>query len=825
MKRNKKIIQKENKKIIEDKIPKILKSNKFIYFILFLIILLSSYIRIVIPWNATFSGGYTLLAMDDAPYHLRLVENLISNFPYRISYDPFTNFPFGSVLTWGYIFDLIIGTLALVFGVNNLNMIGAIIPGVLGVIIIIPIYFIGAELFNKKAGLFGAFIIAITPGVFLGRSMLGFTDHHVAEVLFSTLFIMYLIMAFNRVKYVPEKLTNIKSLKFILNTPLKYAVLSGIFLGLYILTWTTGILFAGIIAIFIILQIFINYYKKQSNDKLISITIIVYSIPAIMILPFVDLRNGFGVVFYSPTHIIVLISVILVALYLNWLTITSKRNVYTFIGMSILSILCMILFIAFVFPSMFTSTFGSLDVLFSAHTGWGLTIGEAQPTDMNTIYAMFGLNFILSVLGILILSVVYFTTKNSEKILIVLIWFLIMLTLLFAQNRWSYYFAINVAIMSGIFYGYFLDYFCKFKDIKNINIFNIVSLIIVIIFVGFYPFGNSPYEISVRSVENGIRGDGFYEWNDAMTWMRYNTPDTGLDYNGTYIRPKDGEKYSYPETAYGIMSWWDYGHLITYWGHRIPNSNPFQSGIGGGKTHEPGASTFFTAKTEEDANIVLDKLGVNGKPGAKYIVSNARMAYSILSILAEWNLDNVGYYQQLRTSRGNQILPAKKYYDVMESKLHIFDANGLKHYRLVHESVVNPYSDGGAQELLYKEVYNKLINPNDPILIENSGYIKIFEYVPGANILGKTTPNTEIYTELHILTNINRNILYTQKITSDIEGNYNFTVPYSTTGSIPEGTQFDTKPQGKYNIYNGDNPVLSVDVSENDVLRGNIINV
>ena len=29
------------------------------------------------------------------------------------------------------------------------------------------------------------------------------------------------------------------------------------------------------------------------------------------------------------------------------------------------------------------------------------------------------------------------------------------------------------------------------------------------------------------------------------------------------------------------MSWWDYGHLITYIAKRIPNANPFQAGVAG----------------------------------------------------------------------------------------------------------------------------------------------------------------------------------------------------------------------------------------------------
>ncbi len=80
------------------------------------------------------------------------------------------------------------------------------------------------------------------------------------------------------------------------------------------------------------------------------------------------------------------------------------------------------------------------------------------------------------------------------------------------------------------------------------------------------------------------------------------------------------------------MSWWDYGHIITYWGHRIPNANPFQAGIGGGANHAPGASTFLIAPTEDEANKVLEDLGINGQPGARYVVSNSYMAYAILTI-------------------------------------------------------------------------------------------------------------------------------------------------------------------------------------------------
>ncbi len=828
--KNKKLKNLKNIKIEEKKnnIPLFFKSNYFICIILFLIMLLSIYIRIIIPWDTTFKNGITVISTDDGVYHMRIIENLIANFPNKISYDPFTNYPFGSTLTWGYIFDFIIGTLAIIFGVNNLNIIGVIVPAIMGVIIVIPIYFIGKELLNKKAGLISAFIVTILPGAFLNRTTIGFVDHHAAEVLFTTFFMMFLIITINRAKYIPEWSYAINSLKYIMVTPLKYAVLAGIFLGLYILTWTTGILFAGIVAIFIIIQIFINYATNKSNSALVAITFIVYIISTLMVIPFVEMRNGFGVVFYSPTHIIVLVSVILVSVYLNYLSINAKKkntDLFMFIGTTLLQFIGLIVISSIILPSFYSSTFGSLDVLFGVKSGGGLTIGEAQPTDLNTIYGMFGINALFFFIAVLLLIFIYFLTENKEKILLVFVWSILMLILLFSQNRWAYYFAINIAILSGFLCGYVLDYIGKWKDIKNINIWNIISLIFIIFIVGFYPIGNSPYDVSIHTTVNGVRNEGFYEWNEALTWMRNNTPDTGLNYYGTYERPENGETYPYPETAYGVMSWWDYGHIITYWGHRIPNANPFQSGIGGTSNHVAGASTFLIAQTEDDANKVLNNLKPNGSLGTKYIISDAKMAYSFQPIFAEWDGTNIGYFQQFRTSQGNQIIPSSKYYNTMESKLYILDTNGLQHYRLIHESTINQNS--APQEIAFKQIYNGLINPNNPIPVEASGYIKIFEVVKGANIVGKTTPNTEILIKTNIITNINRTIIYTQKTISDIDGKYSVIIPYSNAPIYNE-TQFDVSV-GTFEITihsnNGIDKKIFLIISEESVLEGKIINV
>lgn|GEM_PF-4856893 len=56
------------------------------------------------------------------------------------------------------------------------------------------------------------------------------------------------------------------------------------------------------------------------------------------------------------------------------------------------------------------------------------------------------------------------------------------------------------------------------------------------------------------------------------------------------------------------------------------------------------------------------------------------------------------------------------------------------------------------------------------------------------------------------------------------DGTYIFEVPYSTTGPIPDETNFDTRPTGPYSITAG-NKTKTVDVAEQDVLNGGTITV
>lgn len=807
------------------------------------IFLFSFYIRGITPIESVFRGGIVGFAADDAVFHMRLVENTIYFFPHRIFFDAYTLYPYGNLLHLAPLFSQTIAFFALIAGfVTNswnpaiagmpsqsvIDTVGAFFPAIMGALIVFPVYVIGRELIDEKAGLIGAFLITILPGQFLSRSLLGFTDHHVAEVFFLTLTMMFFVIAIKKAENITLDHWLNKDWDA-LKTPLIYSLFAGISFGAFLLNWVYGVFFAAAFGIFVVIQYIIDHFRGNSTEYLGVVGTIAYIVAMIMVIPYIDLSNGFSSSTYSLLHLSVTGGGAAVLAFLS--LVSREMNKRGYKGAHYLlfvsgTILTGLIALKILLPGFYAATVGQIGVIFKGNSGGGLTIAEASPITPEMILGNFGYNYYLAYLAIGILFY-YIIKKSNAEYTLLAVWSVFVLAIMLAQNRFAYYYAVNVAILVGLLGSKVLD-FSGWKSfdsnnvvecVKNTRIQHIISLVLVITVIGFLPSSASPYRNTMDAAPWGAVSGGYYEWYDALTWMKDNTPEPDLPYYSIYEKPPRGELYPYSENDYGVMSWWDYGHIITYRAHRIPNANPFQAGIGGGAEQRPGASTFLIAPAEEEANDVLDKLGINGKPGARYVISNAYMAYSILTVFAEWAEMNYGYYTQVQTNSGLQVVPSQKYYDTMVAKLHIFDTNGLKNYRLVHESTPNPYTRGGNVETGYKNVYNVLYGGN--LQIENSGYVKIFEYVKGATITGIAPADATVTLTNTIVTNIGRTVPYSQTTTA-VNGTYSFTVPYSTLGPIPEETQFDTKPAGPYTVTAGE---LSkqIDVSEKDVLEGRTV--
>ena len=153
-----------------------------------------------------FVHGSVWLKGTDPYYFMRHIENTACNFPHVNSFDPYILYPGGGSGP-GYrpFFVWFVAGIAWIIGLGSpslhtIDLVGTYIPPILATLTIIAVYFIGKALFNRWVGLLSAALLAILPGEFLNRSLLGFTDHHVMDSLLFTTSILFFILPLNKLR-------------------------------------------------------------------------------------------------------------------------------------------------------------------------------------------------------------------------------------------------------------------------------------------------------------------------------------------------------------------------------------------------------------------------------------------------------------------------------------------------------------------------------------------------------------------------------------------------------------------------------------------------
>ncbi|MDR0767336.1 MAG: oligosaccharyl transferase, archaeosortase A system-associated [Methanosarcinales archaeon] len=913
--------------------------------------LLAFYIRIIPRDGVFLSNGFIRFGENDPWYHWRNIDFLMHNWPSFLWFDPATTYPFGTLQEFAPLYDYIlvavIKALQLITGNTTeayAMTIAAYWPCVLAAVCVVAAYFVAKTIFkSRNIGLLTAFLLAVAPGQFLSRSTIGFNDHHVAEVLFSTVVIIFLALALLKLRDKKITYEELFKGKFSAIKPfLPYAILTGIALGAYTLVWEGALLFAFIIGVYITIQMVINHLRGEGTASIALIGIVIFLADLLVILPVPQI----GI--YRTLHIVALSAGILAILFMAALSyVLEKKKLNRLYYPGILAGLA--LFVAVV-GSLISSTVRTaiLSVVgFFTRTGGALTIGEASPYFGDAVNPLFfivllavfvvililaatsyirdsrikklllagwavaflmlilfsgragNLYWTFSVMGYLWLIalpiIAYTAAKNNsmEKVLLV-VWTVMLLWAMVQQNRFSYYFVLPVLIMTSWLFMELMRavqadeawktlkknfskegrakkiepapvYSSKQESAKvrresskvkvkadNGNEKIVIAAVVLVVALGVLLVPT--FNLTSQYV-SGTGGPN-EAWIESSLWLRDNTPEIGLDWYGRYEMPPqdpDGNgtsgnrnlfgveffvnqvstvPFDYPGTAYGVLSWWDYGHWLQVIGERMVNANPFQAGVGGRRgsiTDDmiPGAAPFFVAETEAAATSVLYDIDPReGLFGARFIVTDIEMASGMSKFYAmtAWTLDTNDYRTIVNIGGQNQsIIGSDRYFNSMVFRLHMLDAAGLEQYRMVYESrAYSPNTHMSWQEILYKTLFNQRYSGNIPET--NTGYVKIFEFVEGAVISGTAAPNETVQLALTIQTNQNRVFTYRQTVNADASGAYSFTVPYSTTGPIDGETNFAVRPIGRYLITKSTGE-FSVDVTETDVLRGNTVAV
>jgi len=345
--------------------------------------------------------------------------------------------------------------------------------------------------------------------------------------------------------------------------------------------------------------------------------------------------------------------------------------------------------------------------------------------------------------------VIYFAIKEqrAERTLLV-VWSIIMLAAVVGQRRFGYYYAVNAALLTGYFSWKMLDLagltrlltkpkevvevVKKFKKKKkkdrekakpktfmqprgawvSVIVVGIVLFLMVLFWWNFVPIKEDlntgawsfgfPTTTTERQVSGFTRSLAVQRpimdagWYNSTSWLKDNTPEPFGDPDFYYELYPPKDEFVYPVTAYGVMSWWDYGYFIMQIGHRIPNANPGQAGA-------VQAGKFFTAQNESAAREIVEEYNL----GTKYVMIDSAMATGKFYAMVDWagkNLTDFYEYYFVPSQDGGQwttlFYPA--FYQSMAIRLYSFDGKAVT--PATNSSIVVSYEEVTSDGQKYKRI-------------------------------------------------------------------------------------------------------------------------
>ncbi len=704
-------------------------------------------IRVFLSYGEIFKGDWIKYASADAYFFMRLVDVTAVNFPNLTAFDPFNTFPGGNAVAGTNMFVRMMAGIASLFGIINpdqrvVDIVGVFTPAVLGALTVVIIFFIGRAIFGRWGGILSALMAALLPGEFLSRTKLGFTDYHCFEIFLTSLFILFIILAMKAAKnndlhFADILKRNWKSLR----NPVIYSVLGGLTFAIYAMTWTGSPLFLFVVFTFFVVQFIIDHMKRRNADYLTVTGALTFFVALLVLLP-------------SPVGIVVkgALSIGIIAFIgLGGLSrLFAARNLKPVLYPAAVVIVGLAGFGLFylVFRNAAVTMLNSF-VIFNP-TGASLTTIEMQPLISGTyghpltiVWNNYNTTFFLAFIAMALLVYEFIKNGESGKTML-LIWSIIILISNLAQRRFGYYYGVNVALLVGYLSWTVIDFarsrifteklkqaMVRAKDAKTkmlrkkqkqsfVAPYFMMVLVVVIVFFTAY-WWSIPASVEAARSAPYAPSDA---WYTVLDWMRENTPEPLEDaeeyyklhennnywpYSSILSNNPEAAKdpalyealdvyYPYPESAYGVLSWWDYGYWIARIGHRIPVANPGQ---------DPRAikdvAEFFLAKDEASANAVVDRLDTD------YIIIDYSTAYVEPSTgggkfwaVITWASQNVtdyfdaflvptqesGQYQQ-------QVLYYPEYYQSMAVRMYNFNCEAYTPTEVLVIGYVEQKDDNG----------------------------------------------------------------------------------------------------------------------------------
>jgi dolichyl-diphosphooligosaccharide--protein glycosyltransferase len=556
------------------------------FLLIFLIAVVACAVRVYPAWETVLGGAGVNFLETDAWYHVRLAENQVRNYPWRVALDPYAA-PGGQFVPIAPLFDTIVSTIVVVVhgrgaDTDAVERVAAFVPPALGTLTVVAVWALGRKLWERRAGLLAAALLAILPGHFMDRTMLGFVDHHALEALLAIVTMLAVVRALQPAASVLA------------------AVLAGAALGLYLLAWGSGAFLVAILGVWALLLIPLSHSGPAlaSAGRVAGITAIVAF--ALVVLFQDDRMQRFGSQIIGLTA---LAGIALAARLLGDVEITRPRKRVIAGGIAVVAIVAGAT--AWVLAPGLVRQFLN-DVQRLAPDPTRMAVLEARPLflypgvwNWHQPWQFFRSGFFIGLVALFPFAAHVWRHRRPGDLLV---WVFAVSTFIatIGQNRFGYYLVTACALLGGWLAARILDWggipHALNPEAAPATRVPLAREIAVTIVAGAMFAPNLAPAVLLAKETSSMT----VYWQETMTWLRRETPPP-------FVRSAaSGDDYyfaRYPEDIgvppdYSVMNWWDQGYWLVQKARRVPVSNPTQE-------RAPNAARFYTATDERRAVEIL----------------------------------------------------------------------------------------------------------------------------------------------------------------------------------------------------------------------------
>lgn len=418
-------------------------------------------------WSKVFVDGHVIFRGQDSWYHIRLAQVLTHNFPSYMHNDYFVNPGGQPPVGWPPFLTYLIGVPGLALSERATEIWGALLPPIIAVLAVVVVYFLAKHVLGSKPyALVAALLVGILPSQFFQKTLLGFTDHHMLEVLFVSLSLLLLLKG-------------------------RY-ILLGLTLGALFWTWTGAGYIIAILTLGVLAEMFRRRLVGENTEKLGTHFPLSIGIAMIMFVPMFQqsvagIENSICLLVGGVTPLLLL-----------WLSVLiPNKKLFAYL----VPLIGMVISLTAFFLLPVTHWWGAV-----FNRGSAAVISEFTPMTVSSAFSNFGLTLLLFVPGIIL-----FGKDKGNWILPVFALPILVSSL--NQIRFSYYLIIPVAIFSAYFIKWVAD---------RIN-----PKIVIATTITIFVLATSLTNIIHTATFENTMSPGMYK---ALEWIRYNTPESKGDW-------------------------------------------------------------------------------------------------------------------------------------------------------------------------------------------------------------------------------------------------------------------------------------------------------